>query len=123
MTIDTKINGVERIRLERVRQIDEKKYDQAHDDEHDDGEIALAAVCYASYAAGYRVFIKKDFAAGMSFVDPWPWSIRFDARDYGDGNALQDPNLNCPEEIRLLEKAGALIAAEIDRLLRVEDDS
>jgi hypothetical protein len=67
-----------------------------------------------------RIYVKRETAAGVSFVDPWPWSIRFDARDY-DGNSLKDSNLNHGKEIRLLEKAGALIAAEIDRLLRIKE--
>jgi hypothetical protein len=48
----TVITGIERIALERARQIDSKGYDEAHDDEHDLAEISLAAACYAAYAAG-----------------------------------------------------------------------
>jgi hypothetical protein len=103
--------GVERIVAERRRQIADLKWTPEHDDDHDGGELALAAVCYA---APDRVYVRDDFAAGVQFKDPFPWG-RWDSRPH-DGNVLKDRTM--AEDIRLLEKAGALIAAEIDRLLR-----
>jgi hypothetical protein len=105
--------GIERIAAERVRQITDHHWSAEHDDEHDDGSLAMAAVCYA---APERVYIRRTFARGETFTDPWPWE-GWDKRPY-DGNVLRAPT--AVERIRLLEKAGALIAAEIDRLLRRE---
>lgn len=108
------MTGVERIAAERARQVEKEGWSPEHDDEHDDGSLALAAVCYA---APVRVYVRQVFAAGESFFDPWPWDEGADRRSY-DGNVLKDPTDD--ERIRLLEKAGALIAAEIDRLLRAK---
>lgn len=71
-------------------------------------------MCYATPQQLYR---RHDYAAAVHFVDPWPWDDHDDTRPY-DGNVLQEPTL--AERIRLLEKAGALLAAEIDRLLRMQ---
>jgi hypothetical protein len=104
--------GVERIAAERARQ--NEGWSAAHDDEHDTGALAMAACCYA---APQRLYVRCDYAAGVTFNDPWPWDQRDDHRPY-DGNVLIDPTDE--QAIRLLEKAGALIAAEIDRLLRAQ---
>jgi len=108
--------GAERIAKERARQISEENYDEWHDDEHDGAEIAMAAACYAASAASSRIYVMKEFAAGVTFDDPWPWDDCYDKRPY-DGNVLREP-VSDAQRIRMLEKAGALVAAEIDRLLR-----
>lgn len=108
--------GAERIAAERRRQAAKLGWTAEHDDAHDDGGLAMAAVCYAAAAVDARPYIEQRFAASVDFVDPWPWDHRFDARPY-DGNVLIECTTDA-ERIRLLEKAGALIAAEIDRLLR-----
>ena len=103
--------GVERIADERVRQVVKEAYDASHDDDHDSGELAWAAVCYA---APGPVYSQMEVPGGFRFQDPWPWGIADDKRSEEDMPSAED-------RIRLLEKAGALIAAEIDRLLRVEE--
>lgn len=85
-----------------------------HDDGHFCGELAMAAVCYA---APGRVYVRRSTAVGLHFVDPWPFSPRWDKRPY-DGNVLEK-HPSPGQRIRMLEKAGALVAAEIDRLLRM----
>lgn len=112
------MTGAERIAIERARQVDLEGYDEVHDADHVDGEIALAAACYAAWAAGKRIFMKKDFAASISFDDPWPWGECDDRRPY-NGNVLRAPTE--AQKLRLLEKAGALIAAEIDRILAARE--
>jgi hypothetical protein len=107
------MNGTDLIVAERQRQIEAEGWTAEHDDEHKDESLAWAAVCYA---APERVFRHREYAASMDFVDPWPWEQSADARHY-DGNVLQDPPTDAAR-IRLLVKAGALIAAEIDRLSR-----
>lgn len=105
------MNGAERIAKERARQIDELQWDWCHDDqEHADGDLALVAALYASPAR---------LAYPGSFSDPWPWSRSDDKRKRKDGAVVPNAELPTEARIRLLEKAGALIAAEIDRLLRL----
>ena len=85
--------GVERIAQERERQIEEEYWSYEHDDNHRDGELAMAAACYAYY---------ED----AEYPEHWP---------FDDDCWKPSPD----NRIRDLEKAGALIAAEIDRLMRL----
>jgi hypothetical protein len=115
-------NGARRIAAERKRQIEVEGWTSRHDDEHTDGSMATVA---ALYATPDLVFRMEKWAAGFQFVDPWPesWNGHYDKRPHpGNGNVV-GPNykLSGPQRIRQLEKAGALIAAEIDRLLRCKD--
>lgn len=120
---DPRFEGTELIRRERARQVQKEGWTPEHDDEHDDDSLVLAAICYA---APRRLYTRSEFATGMEFDDPWPvsWAERWDRRaKYGDGpecgNGIADPSTYTHEErIDLLVKAGALIAAEIDRLRR-----
>jgi hypothetical protein len=120
---DPTLTGAELIEAERQRQIRQEGWTEGHDDEHDDGSLLLAAICYA---APERVFVQQEHAVGMSFVDPWPdsWAPSWDKRhQYGNGyevgNGIADPETYTDEQrLDLLVKAGALIAAEIDRLKR-----
>lgn len=91
------MNGVERIAAERQRQIEVEGWTPDYDDGHDTGDLAHAAVAY----------IKVTLDPQGTTITPgyWPWLKSW----WKPG----DP-------IRNLEKAGALIAAEIDRLLRRE---
>lgn len=97
------MNGAERIAAERQRQIDGKGYDAAHDDEHVGAEINLAAAQYLDIAF-WTTIAPKDPGAWDERAC-WPW-------EDSEFKPSRDP-------VRLLEKAGALIAAEIDRLLRL----
>jgi hypothetical protein len=108
------LTGIERIAQERQRQIEKEGWTPEHDAEHTSGELALAAVCYAASAADTRIYQLKQFAASVAFTDPWPWADRWDKRPY-NGNVLKSPSKK--QVLRMLEKAGALIAAEIDRLM------
>jgi hypothetical protein len=92
------VTGIERIAAERKRQIEEEGWTAECDDQQEDGGLAKAAACYA-YPKGGGLFSLKAFL--------WPWA---------DGWYKPTPD----NRIRELEKAGALIAAEIDRLLREE---
>lgn len=111
--------GVEMIADERARQIADEDdrgegWTPEHDDEHDDGELALAAICYATPV---RIYTSES---GFDFRDPWParWDDQWDKR-LNDEPEIRSPENYSPEErIDFLIKAGALIAAEIDRLGR-----
>ena len=94
-TIPSK-TGIELIALERERQITKEGFTSAHDDLNDNKEMLFAAGCYVRHAIGDR-----------GFTGEWPW----------------DPEWFKPssDPIRDLSKAGALIAAEIDRLIRLNN--
>jgi hypothetical protein len=93
-------SGVELIAAERHRQISEEGWTPEHDARHTRGELARAGAVYAMPANGSWK------------ADNWPFepeSIKHDWRS-ADGR------------IRELARAGALIAAEIDRLHRRTSD-
>lgn len=78
---------------ERDRQETVEGYDYHHDDQWTDGELADAAIAYLIEGQGYRLQLPRF----------WPWDIStFKPKD----------------RISNLVRAGALIAAEIDRLQR-----
>lgn len=85
--------GAALIAAERQRQIDVERWTPEHDAEHWDSELALAAVCYAL----------PLYARGGIVEQLWPWHPDWLKQTPGD-------------RVRELVKAGALIAAEIDRL-------
>ena len=95
--------GVELIRAERQRQIDVEGFGAGHDDEHPSGELACAADAYV-FAALANIAWKPVVPTML-----WPWELE-----------AWKPS---PDPVRNLVKAGALIAAEIDRILRAKQDS
>ena len=101
--------GTELIADERARQIASEGWSAEHDDSHVDGELAAGAVAYAKAAQlqanGYQMKPNEPCwdAAGRH----WPWA----ATEWKPA----------AEPIRNLVKAGALIAAEIDRLQRASN--
>lgn len=95
------MTGDELIADERMRQITTEGYSLRHDDEHDDGGLIRAAIAYAMHAES---FARPSPVIG--WFAWWPWQ-RIDWKP-------------SPTPIRDLVKAGALIAAEIDRLQRFE---
>jgi len=104
--------GTELIARERNRQISQEKWSARHDDQHTDQSLAIVAALYA--VAGIPdVMVIDTNTAEESNEDAWPasWASGYDKRD-------EHPRL------RQLAIAGALIAAEIDRLQRagIEDE-
>ena len=103
---------------ERARQVTDRRFDAAHDDDHPGGELAMAA---ALYAAPEQLFIRRDFATAdaVHFMDPWPWEAQHDKR-VRPHHGRPHPNRDLPykDRRRLLVKAAALIMAEIERLDR-----
>jgi hypothetical protein len=109
------------IMSERARQVDIKGYDEAHDDDHSEGELALAAIAYAAPDRVYlRIVNEPD---RIMFEDPWPWDEDADNRRNEAGqiasNSLSYQTIE--NRIDQLAVAGALLAAEIDRLLRLRE--
>lgn len=95
------MNGAELIAQERKRQVEEEGWTPEHDAEHADGALACAAACYAVPAERRDLYLGQHF---LGHPSTWPWST--------------DWWKPTPDDRRKeLVKAGALIAAEIDRLL------
>jgi hypothetical protein len=97
---------------ERLRQVRAEGFDDAHDDEHDCGELARAAACYAFVASigddakRARLAAFRDpllLPEGRIIASLWPWDFRW----WKPKTPLRD-----------LERAGALILAEIERRAR-----
>lgn len=84
------MTGVELIKQERKRQIEKEGWSLKHDQIHADGQLAIAASVYADNENYHK----------------WPWHKE---------SFKPTPN----DRIKELTKAGALIAAEIDRLLLI----
>lgn len=115
------LGGAARIGAERARQLHVKRWSKTHDDDHTDHSLALAACAYAAPERLYRLhpFSGPD---AYSFVDAWPksWAPEYDHREREGSRLLDADETPIDRRIRALEKAGALIAAEIDRLLRLK---
>lgn len=94
------LSGVELIQRERARQISKEGWTPKHDDTHKKGELAMAGAIYA---------VPPDSRAQEfdDAPDGWPWSPKW-----------WKPSPN--DRVKELVKAGALIAAEIDRLQRAQ---
>lgn len=101
------MNGAELIAQERERQIAEEGWTPEHDDEHSAGELALAGAIYA-WPAPRPLLVKKA----------WPWDRKWWKPE---GELNMDKARRCELRVKELVKAGALIAAEIDRYLRAYD--
>jgi hypothetical protein len=123
---EERMTGIERIAAERKRQIEKEGFTAKHDaDEyHENGELAWAAVCYA---APKTIYTMDGALHHVRFDDPWPefWDDDWDKRPRTLGGERLLDNRELPHDLRIrqLEKAGALIAAEIDRLLRVKEEA
>lgn len=113
-------NGIEQIAEERERQKNVERFDVIHDDGYANQELIGAAICYAANAMNkergftfmdariisYKESVSKKgdvYLVPSGFKDPFPWSSEWDKRDKHDVH-------------RSLVIAGALIAAELDRL-------
>jgi hypothetical protein len=102
------LSGVEMITRERDRQGSRERWSNSHDDTHHRGELAIVAAIYA--VSGLDARVVKNPKPGVTEIahDAWPrtWAKRWDKRGKH-------------ERLHELEIAGALIAAEIDRLQRI----
>lgn len=97
-------SGIELITEERQRQIDVEGFTASHDEEHFGQSLALAAACYARpYDLEIGVKNAMGFKGTVHRAYDWPWDMKW---------WRPTPN----DRVRELSKAGALIAAEIDRL-------
>lgn len=92
-------SGADLIAAERRRQIEAEGWTAEHDSQHTDGELADAAGSYAHWAALSIRFGEDSMRQRPPIA--WPWETSW---------------FKPTTPIRDLVKAGALIAAEIDRI-------
>ena len=102
-------SGVELIAQERQRQIEKEGWNEQHDDEHVPFSMSTAGAIYALDLQKNRLITEKFGLKTANLINDmsdilWPWDDKW-------WKPSKDP-------IRNLAKAGALIAAEIDRLQR-----
>ena len=97
-------SGVQLILRERVRQIFDEGWTKKHDDEHVKGELIGAARAYLIATHHPNLFDIYNLPAS--------WPTNWDKKLWKPSKDLK----------RNLVKAGTLIAAELDRLLRKEEN-
>lgn len=104
------------VAAERRRQIEAEGWTPEHDDQHNDGELSLAASGYAMAASDQIQAVAHkwdddssmdDFVIAPTVHEPWPHGWEF--------------KLCTPRQA--LVKAGALILAEIERLDRLQPNT
>lgn len=97
-----KVDGVGRIQIERERQKYVEGHDDAHDDTHTKGDLSVYAAALAVEGTDARVDDPVGRVCDGHRHDGWGLLAK-----HGD------------DRVRCLEIAGALIAAELDRELRL----
>jgi hypothetical protein len=103
--VSDELSGSDLIMLERYRQIAQEEWTPEHDDTFYQGELACAGASYAM-AASVQSSHNAQLAQLAKPPRQWPYEDKW-------WKPTADP-------IRNLVKAGALIAAEIDRLQRAK---
>lgn len=116
---NTKQTGIELIADERARQISVEGWTPEHDDEHEGEELALAAALYATPIPLFEV--KCDRTGSVKWSDPWPWQDSVEGPRGGAFSVNAWDKRKKHSRLRRLVVAGALIAAEIDRLQRLNE--
>jgi hypothetical protein len=102
------MNGAQKIVDERTRQIQVENFPPANDDSYINGELMRAARCYLEYAEWHHDWKTGAVVSAIEYTPAdWPWDLSW---------------WKPVNPTRALEKAGALIAAEIDRLQRVAEN-
>ena len=108
------LSGVKLIALERKRQLEEEGWNAHHDSRHEPGTLSMAGAQYARVASMWGKSLHKGTSRLETLMEikdtapgSWPWS--------------QDWWKPTPDDLlRQYAKAGALIAAEMDKIIRSE---
>jgi hypothetical protein len=98
--------GLRLIALERFRQVEDEGFTAEHDDAHVNAQLVAAARAYVQHALFQWWNESHGGWRRPKMPDSWPFEPQ---RWHPD----DDPKVN-------LAKAGAMIAAEIDRIVRAE---
>jgi hypothetical protein len=111
--------AIEDVIAERLRQINKEGWTEAHDDEHDAGDLCCAGAAYALNAGcQLNPYMQQELEEPPEF---WPW---YDDADISGGRGDcpmwgKEPAWWKPTTPRRdMVKAAALIIAEIERLDR-----
>lgn len=99
--------GIMKMAFERRRQISQEGYEEQHDDVHTNCELSYATMAYVK--VGQAALTHNPTVNESIKEEFWPW-----------GDIWFKPS---PDAIRNWEKAGALLAAEIDRIDRQNGSS
>lgn len=91
-------SGLDLIVKERFRQVREEGYTAKHDKQHSDGSMALLACCYA---------LKHTDIEDKGIADQASMFLKYQ----------KDFLPKFGDKVKNLKRAGALIAAELDRVL------
>jgi len=101
--------GIEIIAEERQRQINVEGWTAEHDLQHADNELANAGATYAMDSDCRDALMHLAYDCELLGIPPtWPWDEKWYKPTPDD-------------RIKELAKAGALIAAEIDRLNKIRE--
>jgi hypothetical protein len=106
------VTGAGAISKERDRHTKIEGWTPSHDDQHTEQSMPIAAACYALNGTPAQAVIVNDDndPEKNELWDAWPWSPKWDKREKHS-------------RLHQLEIAGALIAAEWDRLKRIENEN
>lgn len=106
------MTGIEEISIERVRQVTREGFDAKHDQLNTQFELSRCAIAYINQAQNLGLSVWQD-----RIPDEYPvtWDKKFWKPLPKDENSLC-PVIELDDSIQMLTRAGALIAAEIDRL-------
>ena len=97
-------SGIELIAEERKRQVEKEGWSAEHDSDHWRGELADAAACYTLGKSAMEKYFNDGIGGEIKLtINLWPWEKKWWKPTRKD-------------RIKELTKAGALIAAEIDRI-------
>ena len=112
-------SGIGLITAERQRQIGEEGFSANHDDQHEDRSLAKAAACFA-YPG--QIYVSETQTDKITFKDAWPeWDPKWDKRPKSPSTGAVLNIQTLAERKRMMIKAGALCAAELDRIQRKLD--
>ena len=108
--LTNRLDGAKAIAYERTRQVIQEGYDLDGDDRYVRNQLVDAAICYATkpeYRNNHLIDVGLDRQRLKRVPVRWPWPP-------------EAWNPSPADRRRELVKAGALIAAEIDRLDRLD---
>ena len=114
--------GIELITAERERQIEKEGWTPAHDDEHDDDSLAFAAACYTIPREFQQMKVVDEMEDVSCRGETPVWRLKSHRVPLLWPDSWSFVWWNPKNRVHDLTRAGALIAAEIDRLQRAEGE-